>query len=80
MALTEAQVVIFIFSLIIHKYTFSYFPWPISIQLFTNILVEYIQQVIAFKLVEFIQSNIKQSLDFSIRGMGSRKPDKSMIF
>ena len=48
---------------------------------FTTILVEYcIQQVIAYKLIEFIQSDLEQSLDFSIRGIGSRKPVKSVIF
>ena len=48
-------------------------------QLFTTILVEYIQQVKAHKLIEFMQSKV-QSLDFSVRGMGSQKPVKSMIF
>ena len=37
-------------------------------------------QVIAYKLIEFIQSNLGKSLNFSIRGIGSRKPVKSMIF
>ena len=35
---------------------------------FTNILVvEYIQQVITYKLIEFILSNLEQCFDFSIR-------------
>ena len=53
---------------------------PHSSQLFTTILVEYIQQVIAYTLIEFILSNIVEYFDFSIRGMGSRKPVKSIIF
>ena len=51
-----------------------------SSQLSTIILVEYIQQVIAYKLIEFILSNLDEYFDFSIRGMGSRKPEKSLIF
>ena len=47
---------------------------------YTTILVEYIHQVKAYNIIQFIQSNITQSFDFSIRGMGSRKPDKLMIF
>ena len=38
-----------------------------------------LQQVIAYKLIEFIQSIITQSFDSSIRDMGSHKPVKSMI-
>ena len=41
---------------------------------YITMLVEYIQQVLAYKLIELIQSNITQSFDFSIRGIGSRKP------
>ena len=50
---------------------------PHSSQLFTTI-VEYILQVIAYMLIEFILSNLDEYFDFSI--MGSRKPVKSMIF
>ena len=35
-------------------------------QLFTTILVEYIQQVIAYKLIEFIRSNITQNCDLAL--------------
>ena len=40
---------------------------------FTTIQVEYILQVIAYKLIEFIQSNLDEYFDFSIRGMESQK-------
>ena len=53
---------------------------PHSNQLFTIILVEYIQQVIAYKLIEFILSNLDEYFDFSIRDMGRRKSVKSIIF
>ena len=53
---------------------------PHSGKLFTTILVVYIQEVIAYKLIEFKLSNLDEYFDFSIRGMGSRKPVKSMIF
>ena len=42
---------------------------------YTTLLVEYTQQVIAYNLIEFTQSNVTQSIDFSIRGMGSRKSE-----
>ena len=51
-----------------------------SSQLFTTKLIEYIHQVIAYKLIEFILSNLDENFDFSIRGMGSGKPEKSLIF
>ena len=40
-----------------------------SSQLFTTILVEFMQQVIAYKLIEFIQSNFDEYFDFIIRGV-----------
>ena len=46
---------------------------------YTTILVEYKQQVIAYMLIDFIQSIITQSFDFIISVMGSRKPVKSLI-
>ena len=42
---------------------------------FSTILVEYMQQVIAYELIEFMQYNITQNRDFSIRGLRSQKPE-----